>query len=76
MADNIHIFGDFNFRMEKSTDPIQTAFGAIIDSVGFVQHVFGPTQCHCHVLDLVSSRGINVVDLNGPPFYYVCNRNK
>ena len=50
--------------MEKSTDPLQKAFGAIIDSVGFVQHVSGPTHCHSHTLDLVLSHGINVVDLN------------
>ena len=64
MADNIHIFGDFNIHMEKSADPLQKAFGPIIDSVGFVLHVFGPTHCHRHTLDLVLSRGINVVDLN------------
>ena len=64
MADNIHIFGDFNIHMEKSIDPLQKAFGAIIDSVGFVQHVSGPTHCHSHTLDLVLSCGINVVDLN------------
>uniref|UniRef100_A0A8C7JRN6 Reverse transcriptase domain-containing protein n=1 Tax=Oncorhynchus kisutch TaxID=8019 RepID=A0A8C7JRN6_ONCKI len=46
--------------MEKSTDPLQKAF----DSVGFVQHVSGPTHCHSHTLDLVLSHGINVVDLN------------
>jgi hypothetical protein len=38
MADNIHIFGDFNIHMAMSTDTLQKAFGAIIDSVGFVQH--------------------------------------
>ena len=43
------------------------AFGAIIDSVGFVQHVSGPTHCHSHTLDLVLSHGINVVDLNVLP---------
>jgi hypothetical protein len=64
MADNIKIFGDFNFHMEKSTDPLQKAFGTIIDSVGFVQHVSRPTHCHSHTLDLVLSRGIDVVDLN------------
>ena len=31
MADNVHIFGDFNIHMEKSTEPLQKAFGAIID---------------------------------------------
>ena len=46
MADNIQIFCDFNIHMEKYTDPLQKAFRAIIDSVGFVQHVFGPTHCH------------------------------
>jgi hypothetical protein len=35
-----------------------------MDSVGFVQHVSGPTHCHSHALDLVLSRGINIVDLN------------
>ena len=55
MAGNIHIFGDFNIHMEKSTDPLQKAFGAIIDSGGF---------CHSHTLDLVLSRGINIGDLN------------
>ena len=34
IADNIQIFGDFHIHMEKSTDPLQKAFGAIIDSVG------------------------------------------
>jgi hypothetical protein len=64
MADNILIFGDFNIHMEKSTDPLQKAFRAIIDSVGFVQHVFGPTHWHSHTLDLFLSCGINIVDLN------------
>ena len=64
IADNILIFGDFNIHMEKSTDPLQKAFGAIIDSVGFVQHVSGPTHCHIHTLDLVLSHGIYIVDLN------------
>ena len=64
MADNIHIFGEFNIHMEKSTDSLQKAFGAIIDSVGFVQNVSGPTHCHSRTLDLVLSRRINVVDLN------------
>ena len=63
MADNIQHFGDFNIRMKKSTDPIQKAFGAIIISMGFVQHLSGPTHCHSHTLDLVLSRGINIVDL-------------
>ena len=63
IAANIQIFGDFNIHMEKSTDPLQKAFGAIIDSVGFVQHVSGPTHCHSHTLDLVLSHGMNVVDL-------------
>ncbi|CDQ70421.1 unnamed protein product [Oncorhynchus mykiss] len=44
-----------------------------------LQHVSGPTHCHSHTLDLLLSRGINVVHLNiffsqswtiGPPFYY------
>ena len=47
--------------MEKSTDPLQEAFGAIVDSVGFVQHVSGPTHCHSHTLDLVLSHGIHNV---------------
>ena len=61
IADNILIFGDFYIHMEKSTDPHQKT---PIDSVGFVQHVSGPTHCHSHTLDLVLSHGINVVDLN------------
>ena len=61
IADNILFFGDFNIHLEKSTDPLQKAFGAIINSVGFVS---GPIHCHCHTLDLVLSHGINVVDLN------------
>ena len=60
IADNIHIFGDFNIHMEKSTDTLQKAVGAIIDSVVIVQRV----SCHSHTLDLVLSHGINVVDLN------------
>ena len=64
IADNILIFGDINIHMEKSTDSLQKAFGAIFDSMGFVQHVSGPIHCHSHTLDLVLSRGINIVDLN------------
>ena len=60
ITDNIQIFGDFNIHMGKYTDPLQKAFGARIDSVGFVQHVSGPTHCHSHTLDLVLSHGINV----------------
>ena len=44
LADNIHIFGDFNIHIENSTYPHQKYFGAIVDSVGFVQHVSGPTH--------------------------------
>ena len=64
MADNIHIFGDFNIHMEKSTNPLQKAFGTIVDSVGFVQYVSGPTHCHNYTLDLVLSSLINIVDRN------------
>ena len=63
MAYNSHSFVHLNIHMEMSTDPFQTAFGAIIDSVGFVQHISGPTHCHSHTLDLVLSHGINIVDL-------------
>ena len=68
-ADNILVFGDFNIHMEKSTDPLQKAFGTIINSVGFVQHVSRLTHCHSHTPDLVLSRGINIVDLNVFPHY-------
>ena len=34
MTDNIHIFGEFNIHMEKSTDPLKKVFGAIIASMG------------------------------------------
>jgi hypothetical protein len=63
MADNIQIFGDLNIHTEKCTDPLQKAFGAIIDSVGFVQHVSGPTHCQSYPGPSLS-HGINVVDLN------------
>ena len=39
-----------NIHLEKSTDPLQKAFGAV--------------TAHSHTLDLVLSRGINIVDLN------------
>ena len=61
MADNI--FKNIYIHMEKSTGPLQKAFGAMIDSVGFVQHVSGPTHYHSHTLDIVLSLGINIVDL-------------
>ena len=63
MADNIHIFGDFNIHREKSTDSLQKAFRAIIDSMCLLT----PTHCHSHTLDLIVSCGINIVDLNGFP---------
>ena len=63
MADSILIFGDFNIHMENPNDPLQKAFQAIIDSMGFIQHVSGPTHCHNHTLDLVLSREIDIVDL-------------
>jgi hypothetical protein len=44
LADNIHIFGDFNISVGKSADPFQKAFGAINDSVAFVSHVSGPRE--------------------------------
>jgi hypothetical protein len=50
--------------MEKSTDPFQKAFGDIIDSVGFVQHLSEPTHCHTHTLDLILYHGIDSVYLN------------
>ena len=53
--------------MEKSTDTLQKAFGAIIDSVGFAQFISGPM----HIVDL------NVFPHNpGLPSHYVCIRNK
>ena len=63
MADSIHIFGDFNTHIEKSIDPLQNTFGAI-DSVGFIQHVSGPMDCHNHNLDLILSCGIDILYLN------------
>jgi hypothetical protein len=79
IANNIHIFGDINIHMEKSTNCLQKAFGPIIYSVGFVQHVSGPTYCHNHTLDLILSRGIDFVDLffphNPELSSCVCNGN-
>ena len=41
IANNILSFGDFNIHMEKSTDALQKAFRAIIDSLS--QSYSGPS---------------------------------
>ncbi|CDQ88938.1 unnamed protein product [Oncorhynchus mykiss] len=52
MAENMK---HFNIHMEKSTDPLQKAFGAIIG--------FCPTCLRTYSLPQSLSRGINVVDI-------------
>ena len=64
MADNNLSLVTLIFTWKSPQTHSKKAFGAIIDSVGFVQHVSGPTHCHSHTPDQVLSHGINVVDLN------------
>ena len=50
---NIIIMGDFNIHINKEGDPNANLFMSNMQSFGFVQHVWFPTQRHGNTLDLV-----------------------
>ncbi|EFX65653.1 hypothetical protein DAPPUDRAFT_117093 [Daphnia pulex] len=50
------ITGDFNLHLDVPNDSYTQRFCAIIESVGFRQHVHQPTHNKGHTLDLVLSR--------------------
>ena len=66
-ADMALIVGDFNIHFENNKDPLKIAFEALIDSMGYIQNVIGPTHRCNHTLDLVLSRGIRVENLDTVP---------
>ena len=63
------ICGDFNFHVEKNSDPVAKQFMTLINDRGFIQHVTGPTHISGGTLDLVLTRtsmdseSIDITDL-------------
>ncbi|MBN3300411.1 MAF1 polymerase, partial [Amia calva] len=56
--DKLIILGDFNIHIDIKDDPLTVSFLSLLESVGFTQHVSGPTHRHNHTLDLVITRGV------------------
>uniref|UniRef100_A0A3B1JQW8 Reverse transcriptase domain-containing protein n=1 Tax=Astyanax mexicanus TaxID=7994 RepID=A0A3B1JQW8_ASTMX len=62
--DKVIIVGDFNIRFEKLDDPLKKAFTSILDSVGIIQNITGPTHYCNHTLDLVLTLGVSIDNPN------------
>ena len=56
----ILIVGDFNLHIDNRNDNKATDFINLLDDLGFMQHVHGPTHNYGHSLDLVVSKGLHV----------------
>ncbi|MBN3305162.1 ZP1 protein, partial [Amia calva] len=61
--DKLIILGDFNIHIDIKDVPLTVSFLSLLESVGFTQHVSGPTHCHNHTLDLVITRGVQIHNL-------------
>ncbi|MBN3299698.1 GTD2B protein, partial [Amia calva] len=61
--DKLIILGDFNIHIDIKDDPLTVSFLSLLESVGFTQHVSGPTHRHNHTLDLVITRGVQIHNL-------------
>ncbi len=59
-ADKVLIVGDFNIHVDNEKDALGSAFLDILNSIGVIQHVSGPTHRQNHTLDLILSHGIDV----------------
>ena len=57
--DQIILTGDFNIHVDIPSDPIANEFLHLLDSMGFTQHVSGPTHKKGHTLDLVITKNLN-----------------
>ncbi|XP_049328030.1 uncharacterized protein LOC125787624 [Astyanax mexicanus] len=62
--DKVIIVGDFNIHFEKLDDPLKKAFTSILDSVGIIQNITGPTHYCNHTLDLVLTLGVSIDNPN------------
>ncbi|KAL6458614.1 hypothetical protein MHYP_G00320860 [Metynnis hypsauchen] len=63
-SDKVITLGDFNIHFEKVDDSLKKAFTSILDSVGIVQNVAGPTHYCNHTLDLVLTLGVSIDNLD------------
>ena len=50
------IVGDFNLHIDNRNDNKATDLINLLDNLGFMQHVHGPTHNHGHTLDLSQQR--------------------
>ncbi|XP_076835657.1 uncharacterized protein LOC143481498 [Brachyhypopomus gauderio] len=63
-SDKIIMVGDFNVHFDNADDPLTRAFTSILNSVGIIQNVVGPTHYQNHTLDLILTLGIDVDNIN------------
>ncbi|MBN3301915.1 PIF1 helicase, partial [Amia calva] len=61
--DKLINLGDFNIHIHIKDDPLTVSFFSLLESVGFTQHVSGPTHRHNHTLDLDITRGVQIHNL-------------
>lgn len=61
--DRVLIVGDFNVHVCCPDKPMAKGFLNLTDSFNLVQSVSGPTQEYGHILDLVLSYGLSVLNL-------------
>ncbi len=66
-VDKALIVGDFNIRVDNTSDALGLAFTDLINSFGVKQNVTGPTHRFNHTLDLIISHGIDLTDIDIVP---------
>ncbi len=62
--DKALIDGDFNSHVDNTNDALGLAFTDIINSFGVKQIVTGPTRRFNHTLDLITSHGTELTDID------------
>ncbi len=58
------IMGDFNIHVCCDSKLLSKECLSLLDTLDFLQWVSGPTHVQSHTLDLISSHGLTVLDIN------------
>jgi len=67
-SDNVLLMGDSNIHVNNPCDSLAKAFLSIRDTFGFKQHVQLPTHTGGNTLDLVLTRGFEIIDSCVSPY--------
>ncbi|XP_074476551.1 uncharacterized protein LOC141758790 [Sebastes fasciatus] len=62
------LLGDFNIHMDSPTCKLASDFSTLLDNFNLTQHITFPTHNKGHILDLVCSANVPVLNIQPSPF--------